>query len=162
MATLCVVLAGCSDTGSPDEGPAPTDEASAVAADGFRQELGRVTTEYADRAGVLQAELAAIDATDETRLLEVVEALEGTAVASRAAFADLAIPAPVSAEMTLVLQLLDDQANALEELARSVRERDTETFRAATDELIAIAQRSIQARQRLDLALASCGTACGP
>lgn len=160
MVALCVgLLAACSD--DPGDTP-PAQAGDEQAAGGFAAALDRVTTEHADRAAELQAELAAIDPTDEARLVAVVDALRSSATDARAAFGDLAIPAAVSTEMTVVLQLLDDQASALDDLVGAVRDRDTDAFRAATEELIAIAQLSQQARQRLDVAIASCGTPCGP
>lgn len=160
MVALCVGLLGaCSDT--PGDAP-PAQAGDEEVAGGFAAALDRVTTEHADRAAELQAELATIDPTDEARLLAVVDAMRGTATDARAAFGGLAIPAPVSTEMTVVLQLLDDQARALDDLVGAVRDRDTDAFRDATEQLIAIAQLSHQARQRLDVALASCGAPCGP
>lgn len=167
VAVSAVVAVGCSSAPAPEPSAADASAAGSsgpvagAAVAGFGDDLDRITDEYADRAAVLQAELAAVAADDEERLLQVVDALHATATEARSTYASLAIPAPVSAEMTALLQLLDDQARALTDLSEAVRARDTAAFRAATDELIAIAQRSARARQDLEVALTACGDPCG-
>lgn len=155
------VTACTTETGSTPSDAAPTSTTEeTTASSGFAREYQEVAERYSAGAEELQVELQQIPEGDRDRLVAVVEALRDGAADARADLAELSIPSEVSGEMTTVLQLLDDQVAALDQLVESVEEGDTGAFRSATEALVDIAQRSAEARRRIEVAIAACGTAC--
>lgn len=165
MAPVVVVLAfvlGACTNGSSGPGDATGDVTHVVVdgGTGFAGEFESASERYTETAQALQQELQQIPSGDEPRLLAVVDELRLTAEAAHADLAAMTIPSQVAQEMTTVLQLLEEQADALGDLASAVRDRDSERFRSATDSLVTIAQRSGDAQRRMRSAIEACGAAC--
>lgn len=157
LTMLCVlVFTGCTSDPVDDGASAPTTAASG----GFAGEFRAITDAYNAQAEELESQLSQIPEGDDQRLLALVDELAGTAASARSDLAALAVPSEVADEVTTVLQLLDDQVGALDDLAAAVRAEDSTAFQTATSELIDISHRSAQARQRLDEAITACGDAC--
>lgn len=150
VALGAVLLTGCSND---PEVPVPSSA-------GFTAALAAAHSESGERAQEIARLSEAAEGQGLERTLEIYAAIAEEAQAGRDRYARLRVPVAVAPEMGEVMRLLTDQVEVLQSLAPVARAGDRERTAEVVRRLAQIGTDLAAARQRLDVALARCGTDC--